>query len=433
MRIKLLIIPALIFSQNLFGQVLLNPQEAVQLALQNNLQLNAARNLQEAAEIQKTYGNAGFLPNLQLNGAYTLQSIDLKQEFSNGLLVDRRGVGSTNLQAGLGLQWALFDGGRMFYNWNRLGEEARKVGFDFRAQAEQCVASTLLAYYNIVQLQQQLFAVEAGLETANQQVLVCDTRWHAGTGSRQELLQAEIDRNTWKALLIQQKSLIRTAKIQLNELLSRAPDIEFTVSDTIPSFYQDRIAGEDDTDFSKNTLLQQAEINRRLAGLATKTTHSQLLPMLQLNAGYQFGQNSSEGGFALFNRSIGPSAGLNLSWNLFSGGQITNAVRRAKITQSNADLNFRSVELAVSAQLRVCRLQLEDQKSIKTLEEQNMVAAQENMQLALERFQAGKTDMLSLKEAQRSFQEGISRQSNATLAVLKAEIELLRIKGTLIR
>ena len=419
---------------NATAQSLLLPEEAVQQVLQRNLQLEMERKNQAAAEVVKTPGNAGFLPSLQVNSGYTLQSIDLKQEFSNGLQVDRSGVGSSNMQASLGLQWALFDGGRMFHNWHRLQEEAQMAGYAFRDQAGKVVSTALLAYFEIVQLQQQLKAFQAGLETADQQLLVSRTRFESGSATRQELLQAEIDRNVWTVLIIKEKSNIRSAKIKLNELLVREVDTEFSVIDSLPAFYNQFISSAAETpDLSENPGLLYAASSKRLAALAVSSLKADFYPRLMLNAGYQFGRTNSEGGFALFNRSIGPAAGLGITWNIFNGGVVKTSLRHAGFMEEKAGLAFRSQELALKAAYKMAKIQLEDQLQISALEALNMSASRQNMELALEQFRLGKSDMTALKEAQRSYQESISRLSAAKRSALAAEIELLRISGKLIR
>lgn len=420
-------------SIGLNAQPLLSPESAVQLALKQNLFLAANQVNSLNAELQQTYGNAGFLPSLQINTAYSMQSNDLKQEFSNGLKVDKRGVGSSNLQAGLGLQWTLFDGGRMFHNWNRLKEESRLAGFSFRAESENLVANTLMAYYRIVQLQQQLKSIEAGLKVVEQQVLVSKTRLESGAGSRQEYLQSEIDLNNWKVLLIKQRNLISNSKIQLNELLSRPAATEFQVLDTLPSQIGQTELNEPLPDLSANTALLMAASEKRIASLASNSIRSQWMPSVSLNAGYQFGRTSSEGGFALFNQSGGPVAGLGMSWSLFNGGKLRTSIKSALLAETRSDLVYRSMELSVQAQARTAWLQLNDQREIRKLEEQIMIASAENLELALERFKIGKSDILSLKEAQRSYQESLTRLGDSRLSTLSAEIALLRVQGKLIQ
>jgi outer membrane protein len=433
MKFKLVMICFLGAGLSLSAQTKMLPEEAVQLALKQNLQIKIQKNIEAQIGLNKTWGNAGFLPDVQINSGYTLQSIDLKQEFSNGLKVDRRGVGSNNIQAGLGLQWVMFDGGRMFSNWYRLQEEARIAGLTFRQEAEQVVSSTLLTYFEIVKLQQQLKAIKAGLDMADQQVLVSRTRMESGAGNRQELLQSEIDRNTWKSLLIEHQNMVWNAKVNLNMLLNREADLPFEVLDSLPDLYQTKELQKDPGMIEQNADILIATGNQYLAKQALKIQKSNLFPSILFNAGYNYGRTSSEGGFALFNQSIGPIAGIGLSWNVFNGGRTRTAISQARLFEENTKLIYRSVMLSVKASERIALRQLNDFKSIRDLEKMNLEASRENMELALERYRFGKADLISFRESQRSFQESISRLSAVQLSVLKAEIELLKIRGSLIR
>ncbi len=61
-----------------------------------------------------------MLPRLDLNAGGNIQGTTINQRFSNGLEVNTSGVRGNGLNASADLGWTLFDGGRMFINYNSL-------------------------------------------------------------------------------------------------------------------------------------------------------------------------------------------------------------------------------------------------------------------------------------------------------------------------
>ena len=77
------------------------------------------------AENNSTIGNAGFLPTLDAGGSYIKSSSNTKQEYFDGRTIDRTNAKSTNINAGINLNWTIFDGLAMFGNINMLKDMCR--------------------------------------------------------------------------------------------------------------------------------------------------------------------------------------------------------------------------------------------------------------------------------------------------------------------
>jgi outer membrane protein TolC len=67
------------------------------------------------------------------------------------------------------------------------------------------------------------------------------------------------------------------------------------------------------------------------------------------------------------------------------------------------------------------------------LEEENIKLVRENLFIARERYRLGITTFLEMREAQRSLEEANTRLIQARYNTKIAEIELLRLRGDLVR
>lgn len=430
---KLVSFAFVICATNAFSQTLLSPENAIDLALQSNYNIQIARNQQEIVINNTAPGEAGFYPSLGLTSSASVQNNNLNQRFSSGLEVKRNNVGASALNMNLGLTWTLFDGGRMFIAWDRLKEQRRAGELSLRQQMELTVTEVLNAYFDVVRIKQQLEASRFGLDIAEQQVVIANTRLTVGSGSRQQLLQANVDRNTWKSEIIRQRTALENAKNYLNRILARDLATEFDVIDTIPVHQELSLPMLSKTALDKNASLLFAQSNETISRFIAREYKASRFPVLAATGGYNFTRSASEGGFSLFNQSQGPYAGLALNWNLFNGGMLNRQIQSAELIAQNYSIQRKDVEQSVSFEVLQAWRDLENARELMELEEENFEVARENLKLAQDRFRLGASDILVVKEAQRSYQEAITRLTEIRYSAKRAENELLRLSGQILK
>ena len=73
------------------------------------------------------------------------------------------------------------------------------------------------------------------------------------------------------------------------------------------------------------------------------------------------------------------------------------------------------------------------QKQNLVLEEENILLAKENVTIALERFRLGVSTYIELREAQISLNDGYNRLIAARYNAKVAEVELMRLKGEILK
>ncbi len=117
----------LIISLSGNAQELLTVEEAVQIALENNYQIKTAKNELRIDELSTHAGNAGMLPNIDANLTDNNSIQYLSQTRSDGTEVERDNAKNNSLNYGVALDWTLFDGLRMFADYEQL-KETRNLG-----------------------------------------------------------------------------------------------------------------------------------------------------------------------------------------------------------------------------------------------------------------------------------------------------------------
>src|SRR6187401_848864 len=105
-----------------FAQESLSLNDAIGIALKNNYSILIVRNNVSISTNNNTMGNAGMLPSVTATGTVSETVNDLNQKYTDSRIVDSKGVVTSNANAGVALDWTLFDGFRMFIEKNRLAE-----------------------------------------------------------------------------------------------------------------------------------------------------------------------------------------------------------------------------------------------------------------------------------------------------------------------
>ena len=95
------------FSQ---GQGVLSLEECVIIALEHNSGLRIVRNQEEILKNNNTLGNAGYLPVLDAAVAYDGELVNTDSESSGGQKTSHNGVYNDGFDAGLDLNWTIFNG-----------------------------------------------------------------------------------------------------------------------------------------------------------------------------------------------------------------------------------------------------------------------------------------------------------------------------------
>lgn len=431
--VYLFLIPLLLISSMVSAQEVLTPEKAIELLLKNNYSIQIARDDSASVAATVSRGNAGMLPQIGVVAGGTVQNSSINQRFSNGLEVNTSGVSGNGINARTELGWTLFDGGKMFTTYNRLKEQQQQAGLSLKMVIENEIEKTLINYYSIVRMQDELKARLVAFDLYSEQVAIIEAKVAIGSASRQELLQSKVDRNAAKSAVLMQQVALENAKLELYRLLVINQDAEYIFPEQSTSVFNQNLDELKKKSEASNTQLSYLMSDKRLREFSLNESKAERLPSLGLTAAYGFNRTSSSAGFALFNQSTGPNAGLTLTWNLFNGSQLNSRIKQSSIQVNRANLMILQEKEIISTQVKIAFKQWLQSKEILELELENLAAAEENLKLATERLRLGQIGILPLKESQRSFQEAISRKSEASFATAQAEVALMKLSGQLVK
>ena len=372
--------------QYVFSQDTLTLSDAIELGLENNYGISLARNKVAIAEINNHPGSAGMLPRADITGSRNYQVNNTYQEYFDGRIRESDDAKSNSFNAGIQVNWTLFDGFDMSIRKNRLDQMLKLSETDFRAQIENTVADIIVTYLNIV-IQKRLVDVYfEAVEISAERKKFADARLTVGSGSELSFLQASVDLNADSAQWISQILELDNSKAALNSLLARDLNVDFVTEDDIPLrkdlMYEDLL----ERVLEVNPELLAARINVSIASLNIKETLSVMYPRINFNTGYNFNRSLSEVGILHRNRNMGYFAGVSLSYNLFNGLNTQRNIKIARISKETAHIEAEQTELDLNTRIRRIFNDYKTNLQLIQLETENLSLAIRNFQIAEEKY-----------------------------------------------
>lgn len=413
------------------AQVVYDLKRCIETGLQQNYDIRITRNNQEISDNNLTIGNAGYLPTLDLNGGYSGTLNNTTQNLSTGDKNKDNGILNQTLNAGLNLNWTVFDGFNIQTNYKRLKELQQMGELNTRLTIENFISNLTSEYYNYIQQTIRLKNLKSAVKLSKERLRIVEARYEIGAGSRLDMQQAKVDFNSDSSRLIKQYEVLHTSRTLLNQLMAADNIDQIIVTTDSVIRFNEHLNKENiwQNTLSSNTFLLLSNKNKNLSLLDLKTAQSENYPYLRLNAGYGYTKNIYNTGTIDNQNSLGLSYGLTVGFNLFNGFNNKRKQKNARIEIENKELEYQQTILSLKADLSNIWMAYRNNIELTNLEKENVETARENHEIAIERYKLGDLSGIELREAQNSLLEAEERLVQAEYSTKLCEISLMQISG----
>ena len=416
---------------NLSAQQHYTLKSCLETGLEKNYSIRMVRNEEQISKNNATLGNAGYLPTLDLSAGFSGNINDTETEArSTGEKTKTTGVFDKTLNAGLNLNWTVFDGFKIQATYARLKELEQQGETQTRIAIEDFIAELTAEYYNYIQQQIRLKNFRYAMSLSKERLRIVEERYIVGNFSRLDLQQARVDYNADRAQHMKQQESVKTSRIRLNELMANTDMTQaITVSDSIIDL-NTLLSFEDlwQSTLENNASLLKSEQNKTIAALDMKAVKSRNYPYLRLNAGYGYTLNKYEISATSRRDNLGLNFGVTLGFNLFDGNR-RRQIKNARIAMDNAQLQQDDLRQTLKADLSNLWQAYQNNIEMLKLERENLIAAIENHEIASERYMLGNLSGIEMREAQKSLLDAEERILNAEYDTKMCEISLLQLSG----
>ncbi|MEL7120437.1 MAG: TolC family protein [Bacteroidota bacterium] len=415
----------------LISQTNLTLEEAFQIALESNQDINIAKQ-KSVAESKKVFkANAGLTPVVSFfgSGEYSLNSVQLAvntfgPEGGGTQEIGPEFGGSMVHNAGIQIDYSLFDGGRGKKRYQQLQNRSNLSALQQQATVDNTLSKVSQLYLNIASLEQSHKLLEQNIELSQERLERAQLANKYAKGNEVSILSAKTDLNTDIISLKNLERTIKNSKVDLLRLLNIDNDFSFS-TDTIlslkslPPYETLRAAA-----LQKNPEILLAKQGVIIEKQQLEIVKSDDLPQINV-----FGRNSIlrqdyEVNQIQYLQSIGPSAGFSISRTIYNG----NKRRKDKeIQQLQINISEQEEVLVTQNVLKDLEKSWNTYQNIKeqvAFEQENLPFYQENLRYLQIDYKVGKATDTDIRTAQLNL---LSAQLSITQKQIELEIEHFKL------
>ena len=322
--------------------------------------------------------------------------------------------------------------------WARLSQAGAQHEAQRGEALEQADASELEGiqrFFGLYRTQSTIEVLKANVARSEQQLERARALFQAGRVGKAEELSAQVNLGNDRIIVVLRQAQLARDQAQLATWLAM-PGTEALEAVTPPGLdsppapppsLEQSVAEARD----RRPLLRALRQRIRAAELQRSIATAGYLPRVSLQGSLQRSGFEPEVFFGEPSLQNSASAGVSFEWNLFNGFNTHSQARRAELQTRVAELNFQQSERELEGTLRQAHQTLLAQISATELAEANRQAAAAALRLAEERFNAGVSSTLEVRDAQLKLTQAELTLLENRIEVETARFALMRAMGTL--
>ena len=430
---NILILLLVLVTLQVGAQEILTKKEALQIALENNYGVKMATNNVAIAENNSSIFNSKYLPTVTTNAGANYSNNNLEIKNQNGNIIKVNGAETKSYNASINLNYTIFDGLGRKYNYKQLKESYNLSELQAREAIEDMYLQLFNSYFQIARLSESTKNLQQTLNISKQRLKRAEYQYEYGQTTKLELLNAQVDVNNDSINLINSTQQYSNSKRNLNIVMgiqkNSSYDVETEVN-FITLFSFDELLTKAK---ENNVLLKQSKTNIAISEFNIKANKAGFLPKVGLTSSYGWNKSINPAtSFTAGTNSTGLNTGINLSWNVFDGGNSKVRVANAKIALDNQEiLKQQQVDLIENNIKNTFEL-YKNKLFVLEAQQQNEITSQNNFDRTQERYKLGQVTSIEFRQAQINLLNTKNSVSNARYDSKLIELELLQLTGEIL-
>ncbi len=400
--------------------------DAVRIALDNNVQLRRAANTVRAQENLVRSSRAAFLPSLNLSsGSSRYYGLNFDQ--ITGDLVT---VSSDRVSLSAFSSITLFQGFREFAALAQARMDLAASDLTHERQRQTVVFLVMTQFLDLMQSREEIAIQEENLAAQQQLLTQVEEFVRVGTRPMADLYQQQAQTANAELLLLGAERSVRLAETRLIQTLYLDPygTYEFVSPDLsemplVPEAFE--IGGLLTSAFERRLDLRAQESRIGASEEGIRFARGSRLPSVSFSgsAGTSYSSAQRQRGFGpdadivpfadQFRDNRSQNIGLNLSLPLFNRLRTRVQVQQAQINLNNAQLDLDNLRHDIAVEVRQAYLEyVNDEKNLDVTEIQ-LQSAEQALQAEQERYNVGASTLVELSQARANYVRSLSDRSNA--------------------
>ena len=396
------------------GKIFIDHQEIKNIILNNNDELKSLKELIEAASFNLSSKIAKRYPsiNLQANG---LPKYVAGRNYSNNSSTTETSQLSAN--PSLNIRWDLIDplrGPEI-----KIARENLKVANNnYEIKRKDLIQEASTRFHKYQKSSQDLINKKFSLDLSITSLKNAQAKLAAGIGTKFEVLEADAQLSRDKQSLNEKKIEYQIHKISLKEIMNLKGDFEIKKEQKLSGYWNYKLNKNINNGLEKNLSLKNISLQKSIKD-------NESISFLNTNKPNIYISNSLSGTFTKgdslaveidpseYGSSFSNTISLNLSWNIFNGGQNKNSYKSRKALARGEEYSYNNLKNTLKTKITKAylNLKLNEEKILSTSKE--ISSTKESLKLSRLRYDVGISTLKDVLVRQKELSDAKSKKINA--------------------
>lgn len=377
---------------------LLTLKRCIEIAVMKHPTIVAARNSMNASQSRIFEAKSNYYPQIAANAAYSRIKALTGSQAGPAAAAGADSSASNN-------SFDQYTGSiTLFQNIYDFGKTSSQVDIqkflfdssrsDLETTIEQVFLNVKQAYYGVLQAKRNR---DVAQDTVKQFQLHLDQAkgfYEVGTHPKYDVTKAEVDLSNAKLNLIKSVNSLKVSKVTLNNAIGVPDAPDYIIEDNLAfEKYEMTFAQAIETAYKNRPDLQSSSAKRMSAERSVDLAKTGYYPALTGNAAYQRGGSS-------FPLDEGWSAGVAITFPIFSGFLTKNQIEEAKANLAVARANEETLKQSILLDVQQAYLNLGVAEDSINNTQLTVQQATENFEIANGRYAAGVGNPIEVTDAE---------------------------------
>lgn len=416
-------------------------KDALNLALESNNQIKAARFTAHAAQQGISAANSRYLPAILFEETFVasnspsnafMMKLDESRfnpsDFANPDSVNHPST-RHDFKTAVSIQQALF-----VPSLSPLKEiavkDAQKSGLEREAVRQSVAFQVFYTYLEVQKADAHRAATDKAVADARENMRLATVRTANGVGLRSDELRSRIHLSSVEQQQITANNNLTLARMKLAQLIGIPEDTVYQIAGfsdpvTVPAM-SDQVISEA---LRNRVEIRQSQTDLEKSGTALALAKAEYLPTVGAFASYQL--NGKEAPFSSDNDAW--TAGVSLKWHVFDGFRRGSERTRALSGESAAREMLESTTKEVTYQLRESYLRRTEADKRLEVVKHTVADAEETVRLLTKRYENSLATMVELLDAQTALNQARANLIDSEAGLTLAGGRVYFITGTFVK
>jgi len=390
---KYLALSIMLFSYVVYGYSI---DELCRIALDQNQNIKIQEEVLKQANYDLMNFYSDYLPNLSLSYDYTKYT----SQYYPSSAIDRD-YKSFGLSANMSM--TVFSGGSKWLSYKAIKSDKRYESSILEDKKNEIVYYVKAACYRVIYSSEKLVTERENLKLSEEEVALMDEKFELGLVSKIDVLKMNVDYHSSKLALLNAQTNLEQAYRNLNHLVNFAPDSVYALDKKSVAVVDPPPIGEFLKRAEKSPRMNQIEESYNYNNLNTSQSLTSFFPSVVFKAGYSWGDDQFPDGMTTLNDDGIASFGVNMSWDIFTGGKRIISYQRSQSQKRNAEYSREYSTKSFINEIYDTYAEVIEAKSSYEMTLAQHESAKSQLDLVQEQFNLGDATVLELLDAKVSF------------------------------